>query len=230
MEAFYPFIGGTQDAHKYNGKNPLDTDAAHRIVWFGSVNHGVSGATGNGSNGYGDTKILPSTDLTNNDTHLFTYVNNNTTRGVGQSGFPVEIGRDLLVGAIYLELNLSVWTGIGGNSSVGTMYSDPGQTGQADGMALSATSQSNMSLLASRTSSTSLKLYRDGVLADTETASNPYDVTDINLSILLWNDSSGSYSNRRQAFVSVGSGLDDTEAADLHDIVHTFNTSLGRNN
>jgi hypothetical protein len=30
MVAIYPFVGGTADTHKYNLKNPQDTDAAFR--------------------------------------------------------------------------------------------------------------------------------------------------------------------------------------------------------
>ena len=36
MKAIYPFVGGTAASHKFNLKNPLDTNAAYRlnILWW----------------------------------------------------------------------------------------------------------------------------------------------------------------------------------------------------
>ena len=39
MKALYPFVGGTASTHKYNLKNPLDTDAAFRLVFNGGWTH-----------------------------------------------------------------------------------------------------------------------------------------------------------------------------------------------
>jgi hypothetical protein len=53
--AFYPYIGGTATAHKFNAVNPLDTDAAYRAQFLGSVTHSATGVQGNGVNGYANT-------------------------------------------------------------------------------------------------------------------------------------------------------------------------------
>lgn len=55
--AFYPFVGGTADKHKWNLMNPVDSDAAFRMTWNGTVAHSSGGVQGNGVNGYGDTHI-----------------------------------------------------------------------------------------------------------------------------------------------------------------------------
>ena len=57
MKALYPFVGGTASSHKFNLKNPLDTDAAFRLVFNGGWTHSANGALPNGTNGYADTKI-----------------------------------------------------------------------------------------------------------------------------------------------------------------------------
>jgi len=57
MKAVYLFIGGTDIKHKFNALNPQDSDAAFRILWYGSGTHGVGGFKGNGSNAYGDTRF-----------------------------------------------------------------------------------------------------------------------------------------------------------------------------
>jgi hypothetical protein len=57
--AAYPFIGGTSQAHKLNLKDPRDLDAAFRIVWGGTRTDNSTGTSGNGVNGYGNTKFNP---------------------------------------------------------------------------------------------------------------------------------------------------------------------------
>ena len=58
MKAIYPFIGGTAATHKWNLINPQDTDAAYRLVFFGSLIHSKTGMQGNGSNTYANTKAV----------------------------------------------------------------------------------------------------------------------------------------------------------------------------
>ena len=79
--ALYPFLGGTAASHKWNAINPLDTDAAFRIVWNGGVTHDANGVQMNGTTGYGDTKINCSTHLTSNDAGLFFYERTGTASG-----------------------------------------------------------------------------------------------------------------------------------------------------
>jgi len=58
MKAIYPFIGGTAVTHKWNLMNPQDTDAAYRLVFFGSWNHSKTGMQGNVNNTYANTKAV----------------------------------------------------------------------------------------------------------------------------------------------------------------------------
>lgn len=52
LYALYLYIGGTATAHKFNAVNPLDTDGAFRLTFFGSITHSAEGIKGNGVNGY----------------------------------------------------------------------------------------------------------------------------------------------------------------------------------
>ena len=61
MLAIYPFIGGTAASHKYNLKDPQDTDAAFRLTFSGGWTHSSTGAHCNGVNAYANTFINPST-------------------------------------------------------------------------------------------------------------------------------------------------------------------------
>jgi hypothetical protein len=53
--AIYPMVGGTATTHKFNLKNPLDTNAAFRLTFTGGWTHSANGALPNGTNAYADT-------------------------------------------------------------------------------------------------------------------------------------------------------------------------------
>lgn len=64
----YPLIGGTSAFHKWNMFNAVDSDAAKRLVFSGTITHDSNGMQGNGTNGVADTFINPSIDSTNDFT------------------------------------------------------------------------------------------------------------------------------------------------------------------
>jgi hypothetical protein len=59
LYAFYPIVGGSATSHKFNLVNPLDTDAAYRLVFSGGITHNANGVTGNGTNGFANTYLNP---------------------------------------------------------------------------------------------------------------------------------------------------------------------------
>jgi hypothetical protein len=61
FHALYPIVGGTATSHKFNLKNPLDTNAAFRLVFAGGVTHSSNGFKGNGTNGFANTFVNPNT-------------------------------------------------------------------------------------------------------------------------------------------------------------------------
>ena len=63
MQAIYPFVGGTATTHKWNLINPLDTNAAFRLVFNGGWIHSINGALPNGTNGYANTFLNASSNL-----------------------------------------------------------------------------------------------------------------------------------------------------------------------
>mgnify|MGYP003393193638 CR=1 FL=1 len=75
MLAIYPFVGGSAAAHKWNLKDPQDTDAAFRIAWSGTLTHNANGVVSNGSSGYGDTKLIPSVDMQTNGGSMGVWLN-----------------------------------------------------------------------------------------------------------------------------------------------------------
>lgn len=75
LKAAYPFVGGTADQHKYNLINPLDSDAAFRLTYSGTVAHTANGIQGNGVDGICDTKLNPATVLDASAGGLDTFIN-----------------------------------------------------------------------------------------------------------------------------------------------------------
>jgi hypothetical protein len=71
--AIYPMVGGTATTHKFNLKNPVDTNAAFRLSFVGGWTHSANGALPNGTNAYANTFLTPSTTLTLLNTHLSFY-------------------------------------------------------------------------------------------------------------------------------------------------------------
>lgn len=67
MIAIYPIVGGTAGTHKYNLKDPQDTDAAFRMTFSGTITHNAAGMAGDGSTGYGNTHLTPSSDIPANE-------------------------------------------------------------------------------------------------------------------------------------------------------------------
>jgi hypothetical protein len=62
LYAIYPMVGGNATAHKYNLKNPQDTNGAYRLNFQGGWTHNSDGAKPDGIAGtYADTFAVPST-------------------------------------------------------------------------------------------------------------------------------------------------------------------------
>jgi len=81
MKALYPIIGGTAATHKFNLKNPLDTDAAFRLVFSGGWTHNSQGITTNGINARADSKLFPNVSLTTTSGSLGFYLRNTINAG-----------------------------------------------------------------------------------------------------------------------------------------------------
>jgi len=77
MVALYPFVGGSATSHKFNLLNPLDTDAAFRLVFNGGFTHSANGCQPNGTNGWANTFLTPSIDF--NGAYYEGSYHNNTT-------------------------------------------------------------------------------------------------------------------------------------------------------
>jgi hypothetical protein len=210
MAAIYPLVGGSSSSTSYNLKNV----ATYQISWNGTITFATNGVTGNGSNGYGDTGLTPSSVLSTS-MHLSAYIRtagNAAAYDIGCSNYPVsptstpenmvarfDNDRYSAFGAIngspYLIVNTANTTGffVGNNlSNTGTTYR-------------------NGSSIASASKTLGLATRSVGLLGQLN-GNGPADL-----------------SSRQYAFYSIGDGLDGTENSNFNTAVAAFQTTLGRN-
>lgn len=206
MKALYPFVGGTASQHKFNLKDPRDLDAAFRLVFNGGWTHSSNGITGNGINGYTDTKM--------NVSSVFTGTNN-----ISHGAYLRIVGN----GAFGL------WTGETSRFDVlpnylGLRYGAVGNNGQVTSNDL-GTGFLNVSRIANNSN----KIYRNGVLKNTNTATNTATSFGNTYTYCLGAGGGTTFFDTSQfAFHYIGDGLTDTEAANFYTAVQVFQTTLNR--
>jgi len=212
MKAIYPIIGGTAALHKWNLKDPQDTNAAFRLVFLGGWTHSSNGALPNGTNGYADTFLTPNISLSQNSTHVSYYSRTQS------NGTEIEIGSATANNfgdpRTLLEIRTSGTTYYAVNSQ-GTYisYSD------ADSRAF---------YIGNRTASNVVNGWRNSTKVATGTTVSFGLSTRTFWLAALNSGAAALYSTKQCAFASIGDGLTDTEAANFYTAVQAFNTTLGR--
>lgn len=210
LKAIYPFVGGTATTHKFNLKNPADTNAAFRLSFVGGWTHSANGALPNGTNAYADTFLNANTALTNTSNHLSFYSRTTTVGGV-----TVEIGCANPNASNFFQLRPAVNFAAGGI------------------VILSFTSTANAQgfWLGSKENSALRKAFKNGILETISTLGDTTAYQSLNVFIGARNDNGTAafFSNKECAFASIGDGLTDTEAANYYTAVQAFQTTLSRN-
>jgi hypothetical protein len=213
MAAIYPFVGGTATTHKYNLKNPADTDAAYRISFSGGWTHSSAGGiTPNGTNASGNTFYIGSG--TDNNFALSNWTTTTTMQA--------NIGGLFTFGAATSDVNS--YAVIQNRTGV-NWYSNMGADAQGALFSYSNVGQSGL-IVGSRTSSTSNKVYRNATLLATNTSTNNGSWPARN--IHFGNPVSTTYTTMNSIFASISTGLTDSDVTNLYNAVNTMQTTLGR--
>lgn len=220
--AIYPFVGGTAFTHKWNLKNPLDTNAAFRLTFVDqngdSWTHNSDGAKGvdkiapGGT--YANTYITPTTHLTENSMHVLSSCDIVGTDGPAHDygcwhtdpdkkiAFISHLGASLVADA-YNETTNRIFVASGGS------------TGR---------------FIMTRNSSTDLKAYRNATLqgSDTDASSGfsfltyPIYLGAVNSANSFSNYSSGRTFN----FITIGTGVSAAIASLMDTDISTFNAAI----
>ena len=206
--ALYPFLGGTASSHKWNAINPVDSDAAFRIVWNGGVTHSSNGVQCNGTTGYGDTKFVPSTSgFTTTSGSMGIYSRTNATGGYDFAATNAGSSSQAVI-ARYTDNNFFV--GYGLLSSV-------------------ANSDSRGFFCCVRNGASNNEGFRNGTRVINAAAGQALQTTTLTIGA---DNRAGVYtefSSRQYALAYIGQGMSTTEQANLYTAVQAFQTALGRN-
>lgn len=206
MLAFYPYVGGTAGSHAINA----NLNKTYDITWYGGMSHGISGSTGNASNGYGDTNVPMSAYTNLLYTSFGFYVNQAGT--IGRSGGIAVSG----YGFIFSEGGNVVWR----HGQVTSGNPGLGITGDTRGMWSSVKEGSDV-----------YNLYKNGNFYNTRSSLLNIS-SDPGLTFYYFranNPTNPNYSNTNLSFGYLSNNLLNSEISTLHSIINTFQTSLGRN-
>lgn len=213
--AIYPFVGSTSATHKYNLINPLDTDAAYRIIFSGGWTHSSTGIKANGVNAYADTKIpmnLPS----QNNVHLSIYCRTNT------------VITTVDIGCIYSTISFNSYIQCRDSNLFSVRLNTNGLTNTT-----SSNTDASGFFQANRSNATQV-VTRKNNNTETTGANNsttagaftfPYYIGNCNFNNAPLG---GYYSNREYAFASLEQALSSTETSNYYTAVQAFETTLGR--
>lgn len=225
MKAIYPFVGGTASSHRFNLKAPTTNTSDFYLIPYGGITHSSNGVQFDGTSGYFDTQLIPSTSLTNYSSHLSYY--SRTSRGYRNS---IAIG-SYQGTPTYNDMDLRFYAnGYNGvsNKTASAQYDGFSSLDYADYTPLTTACFA----IASKTASNLNKIYENGTLKGTNTTTSTRSLP--NVRALIGAASNGissvtGYDNLESAFASIGDGLTDAEATSLYNAVQTFNTTLSRN-
>jgi hypothetical protein len=213
MKAIYPFVGGTATTHKWNLKDPQDSDAAARITFSGGWTHNSNGITGNGSNSIANCNRTPANLVTAVSSHISIYCRTNNT------GVYFDIN-SYVVGTVFAH-----YIFLRNSNNIGEVL-----TYQAPNNSISWTStDSSGFFLNSRISNTGHKGFRNNTeFGSSTTASSGFGSLSANYCIGANSFGTTAFSNRNYAFASIGDGLTDAEASLLYHCVDRYQKTLGR--
>jgi hypothetical protein len=218
MKAIYPIVGGTAAQHKFNLKNPLDTDAAFRLSFLGTWVHDSTGILSNGVNAYANTFFTPLTQFSSrNSLSIIANISGGTLTG-GSSPYTIAAGTGGLTtdetGHFFRASGkLSVFVGESNNILAVTNSTTTGYSA-TNSLAGTTSYVLGTSVIASGT-----------VSANGTLGTFPLFISAINQGGTPF---SVSYQNVKYNSIAFGDGLTLGEHNTFKSIIDTFNTSLGR--
>ena len=213
MNVIYPMVGGTSTSCKFNLKNPADSNAAFRLSFTGGWTFSATGAQPNGTNAGANTYFNPFNNLSIASSSMSYYSRTNSADEGAEIGCQPGDGKRWLLLLKYHVPNYS-------------FESQLNDTGNGNlNFPMFATSTAAY-FIATRTSATSHKAFRNASVIGTNTANMTTAQPSANCTFGYFES---IYTNRECAFAHIGSGLTDTDVTNLNTVVQKFNTTLSRN-
>jgi hypothetical protein len=202
-------IGSTSNTFKFNFVNPVDSNAAFRINFFGGYIFSSNGVKPNGINTYANTYLNRSTDLSQNNIHVAKYIRENI-----RTGFGIDISDLIGDGSFYL----STYTA-GAPDLICNINSSP------LGLLQVVNPTANGFYVAQRANSMNRLVYKNGVLLNTYTNASTIP---LNTEIILDAFGNINYTTREWCYFSAGQALTAIQNSGYYTAVQTLQTALSR--
>jgi len=204
MKAIYPMVGASAAACAQNLKSSSFTGTFTSGWTFAST-----GATPNGTSAYMDTTFNPSVSGSLNSGHISIYLRTNSL------GTPC--------------CDIGCFNGSNSGVNIYSRFSNTqlGRINEDDANIIATTTSSGFNF-ATRLSSTVKKIGKNSTLTSFNTSSVSLVNVNITIGCLNNNGTKSQFSDRQNAFTSIGDGLTDTEASNLYTAVQAFQTTLSR--
>ena len=212
MQAIYPYVGGNAFSHKWNLKDPRDSNDAFRIQYVGALTHTSTGVQTAG--GYMNTFLAPSSITPPSSSFHYSLYTYTTSSNVHNSA----------IGNAASDFNNIYFSPSYGNSNA-----DPRFSSLQSNTVTAGTSGLGYSII-SRLDTVKSTLYRywtSGNYIDDN--SNAFSNTLPNNNISILSGLGFSSYNGIINFVTLGAGLTSTDAIALNTLIRNFNIELSRN-
>jgi len=204
MKAIYPMVGASAAACAQNLKSSSFTGTFTSGWTFAST-----GVTPNGTSAYMDTNFNPSVSGSLNSGHISIYLRTNSL------GTPC--------------CDIGCFNGSNSGVNIYSRFSNTqlGRINEDDANIIATTTSSGFNF-ATRLSSTVKKIGKNSTLTSFNTS--PVSLVNVIITIgcLNNNGTKNQFSDRQNAFTSIGDGLTDTQATDFYTAVQAFQTTLSR--
>ena len=208
LNAIYPFVGGTATTHKFNLKDARDLDSAFRLDFNGGITHSSTGVKGNGTNGWIDTHLVPSSVSSANDEHISIYSRTD------DNGLRVDMGADTptIKSNIISRYLGDFYARMQGTNTTGDAV--------ADSLGL---------FVANRINSSEAEGYYNGTQFTKSNAQVGLPNISYHIMALNSNGTAAFFSQREIAFATQGGGISVADELVLRTAIDNFQTRLGRN-
>jgi hypothetical protein len=205
LVAFYPLVGGVASSNLINANGNTSYD----LALFGGWVHNTDGMISNGTNTYGDTSIIPATTLSATDNHTSSLFKDTSSIGSAYDGSgPSPYLISTSSRALEAFNSSAIMSGLGTIPTNGKAFIINVKENNTSAFAGTNADGAGYSVKSTKTN------------AATTVPTNSWTIGKIN--------TVGFYTGVQYWFVTIGNGLTQTQASDLHDAIDTFATTLGR--
>jgi hypothetical protein len=214
-QAVYTFKGTTPSQHKFNSKNPIDTDGAFRLTFSGTGTYSNLGFQTNGSNSYANTYFAPSANQNVNSNGITMVVGTNNSVNTD----------NCTVGSYNSEAQMSVFTSKGNNT---TYYRQSLLNSRGSAIIQTGVNDAKGIWTASKQSSSVGKLFRNQTLIGSGSGGGTLPTHNLYIGALNYIGSLNGVSHQRIQMVILHEGLSNAEITTLHSIIDLSETIAGR--